>query len=211
MSENSAAVEAAIQEIESIQFEARLAIANNIATLIALLRQQSSLQLLFKCSSDEKVLALVTDRAKTLLAQRFDPSYRNSADAALAAYLMVLDNAGKVHSLGLTASFVRRSDLWWARRLASHLQPRLSFKLSSPIGQNKQLQNKQIQAGVFRVTLSDAVYNEASRRGYHCRTEWVEKAIDFVDFAIDHFGQNPQPTKVREVQFSGESLIGSGR
>ncbi|HET9392193.1 MAG TPA: hypothetical protein VFO29_01535 [Candidatus Rubrimentiphilum sp.] len=146
---------------------------------------------------DPQMLAPLMDRVKDLLERRFDPAYRNPSDAALAAYLAILDCAGKDYSLPIIDQYAARRDLWWARRLASHLQP-FAFSQKYVAESSAAKLGGEVPLRAFLVTDAGKVLSRGKTFPVNPRGEWIAKGPIFLDFALNHHGVKLQRANVPE-------------
>jgi hypothetical protein len=110
----------ALQEVETLQFSARLNLASNLRLFYLAASRETAVGVLaasLQHDPDEMSSVLLT-RILDLSRVTVDPRYRHPSDAALAVYLWLL---GQFSPLGAVAAEViaQTPQCWWASRVAA--------------------------------------------------------------------------------------------
>jgi hypothetical protein len=116
-----------LQQIESRNFSANLNVASGLSVVRLGLKNDTIVQQLIsdlQQSPDHQ--REVFQRVLALLKANDQPDYAHPYDAALAAYLYALNQVNADLTQQAIRHILQTPKLWWARRLATHIQESLT-------------------------------------------------------------------------------------
>ncbi len=116
-----------MEQIEGRRFDAYLNAASGLSVLRMALEDSPFLRdLIAELQAHPENAQRVSQRISDLLKTADQPDY--SFDAALAAYLFALSRVDSALTHKAIEAILQTPQLWWARRLAQHLQTQIAHE-----------------------------------------------------------------------------------
>lgn len=137
------------QQIESPLFAGRVNLVGGFRAFLDALSQEQGVQKLLGTPLNRRTAEELLRRVLQLIGQRIDPRYENPFDAALSAYLWVLNATYPDLALIGTELILAAPNCWWANKLAMQILAGRTIKsedvscfLSEPPLQRRRVQEQ---------------------------------------------------------------------
>lgn len=112
-----------IEYIESIRFDVELSLASGFSVVQMILEEHETLRALVNVLRDNPQDAQrILNRIEKLLSDNPEPEFAHPHDSALTGYLYALNQVNSDLAQMAIEKILQTSNLWWARRLAEHIQ-----------------------------------------------------------------------------------------
>jgi hypothetical protein len=104
--------------IESPEFSATVNLASGFKTVLRIIESEKPVQELAAAARDPAVSAAIADRISALAGEHREDGYEHRADAALAAYLWLLEREDTRLAMIAASKLAEDRGFWWARKMA---------------------------------------------------------------------------------------------
>ena len=111
------------EHIESVRFDVELSLASGFSVLRMILEEHETLRALVNMLRDNpQDSQRILSRIEKLLSDNPKPEFAHPHDSALTGYLYALNQVNSDLAQTAIEKILQTPNLWWARRLAEHIQ-----------------------------------------------------------------------------------------